>query len=154
DLWVMRLRPESPLTFKPGQYLTLGLMSPTEGKMIERPYSVVSSPAEPEIEFFIELVHDGKLTPLLHKLTVGDPVSVRPSAKGRFTLDRESGNRHHLMVGSVTGVVPYISMTRHLANHEHDASHNVLVLHSASLNTEFAYEQEMTERARSNSWMT
>jgi ferredoxin-NADP reductase len=49
ELWVIRLRPESKVTFNPGQYATLGV--PVAGKTIERPYSIASSPYEDELEF-------------------------------------------------------------------------------------------------------
>ncbi len=34
DLWSIRVRPEHPLAFKPGQYATLGIEE--EGKVVER----------------------------------------------------------------------------------------------------------------------
>ena len=41
---------------------------------------------EPELEFFVELVPEGALTPLLFPLNVGDTVSLRKMAKGRFLI--------------------------------------------------------------------
>jgi len=61
DLWMIRVDPGGPFTFKPGQYATLGVQ--TEAKRIERAYSIVSSPLENELEFFFELVPQGELTP-------------------------------------------------------------------------------------------
>jgi ferredoxin-NADP reductase len=57
DLWVIRMRPEVELPFRPGQYVTIGL--PLNGRVIERPYSICSSPAEEDIELFIERVPEG-----------------------------------------------------------------------------------------------
>ena len=54
DLWSIRIKPEQKLLFKPGQYATIGVER--DGRVVERPYSIVSSPAEDEIEFFFELV--------------------------------------------------------------------------------------------------
>ena len=76
DLAVVRLQPEIPYAFTPGQYCTIGL----DG--VERPYSIVSSPHEP----FLELVPHGELTPKLWTLRVGDAVSLRPRPKGVFSL--------------------------------------------------------------------
>ncbi len=42
DLWAIRLKAESPLKFTPGQYATFGIIDGE--KVIERPYSIVSSP--------------------------------------------------------------------------------------------------------------
>jgi ferredoxin-NADP reductase len=53
-----------PFQFKAGQYATLGV--DYDGKRIERAYSIVSSPYEQDwLEFFIELVPQGELTPHL-----------------------------------------------------------------------------------------
>src|SRR5437660_3265808 len=57
DLWTARIDPGGAFKFVPGQYATLGIEK--DGKRIERPYSIVSSPAEQEIEFFFELVPEG-----------------------------------------------------------------------------------------------
>jgi ferredoxin--NADP+ reductase len=61
DLWVIRVETGAAFPFAAGQYATLGLPGP-EG-LIERAYSIVSSPHERELEFFIELVPAGALTP-------------------------------------------------------------------------------------------
>src|SRR5690349_13790577 len=66
DLWMIRINPGGEFKFVPGQYATLGVEGPQ--KRSERPYSIVSSPYENEIEFFFELVHDGDLTPQLYRL--------------------------------------------------------------------------------------
>ena len=49
----------------------------------------VSSPNEPELEFFVELVPEGALTPLLYRLNVGDTLSLRKAPKGRFLINGE-----------------------------------------------------------------
>ena len=75
DLWTIRLELSEPFLFRSGQYATIGVLH--NEKMVERAYSIVSSPIEPQLELFIELVPEGKLTPLLYKLHVGDSVYVR-----------------------------------------------------------------------------
>src|ERR1051326_5943467 len=80
DLWSIRVQAEPPLLFKPGQYATLGVEH--EDKVIERAYSIVSSPLEaPVIEFFFELVPQGELTPKLYTLGVGDTILMRKQPK-------------------------------------------------------------------------
>src|SRR5713101_8259064 len=95
DLWVIKVDPGGPFTFKAGQYATLGVEH--EGKRIERAYSIVSSPYEEGLEFFLELVPQGGLTPDLFKLNKGDALLCRKIAKGRFTLDLRSGRTRHLL---------------------------------------------------------
>ncbi|GBD11733.1 Ferredoxin--NADP reductase [bacterium HR23] len=146
DLWKMWLQPEVPFTFKPGQYCTIGL----EG--IERAYSIVSAPHEPYLELFIELVPHGELTPRLWKLQVGDKVSIRPRAKGIFTFEPKWPN--HVMVATVTGVVPYVSILRDYL-HTGRAGHRFYILQGASYHDEFAYDKELGEYARRHpDWIT
>src|SRR5260370_17591506 len=112
DLWRIRVNPGAMFNFAPGQYATLGVHTPT--KHIERPYSIVSSPYEDFLEFFIELVPQGDLTPLLYKLQVGDTFTCRRVAKGRFTLDTKSGRTNHLLLSTVPGTPPFVSYVRSL----------------------------------------
>src|SRR5436309_15162814 len=48
DLWIVRIDPGGPFEFRAGQYATLGVAH--EGKRLERPYSMVSSPYEYALE--------------------------------------------------------------------------------------------------------
>ena len=85
DLWMFRIRSGGEFNFIPGQYATLGVEE--AGKRVERPYSIASSPAEDEVEFFFELVPEGALTPLLHRMQPGDQLLMRKVPKGRFSMD-------------------------------------------------------------------
>src|SRR5919109_4933406 len=96
ELWMIRIKAGGEFTFAPGQYATLGVQGAT--KRLERPYSIVSSPYEDEIEFFFELVPQGELTPELYKLQSGDELLMRKVPKGRFTLDTKSSRTRHLLV--------------------------------------------------------
>jgi ferredoxin/flavodoxin---NADP+ reductase len=104
DLWLIRVDPGGPFQFKAGQYATLGVDHGDQ--RIERAYSIVSSPCEEALEFFIELVPRGALTPHLYKLQKGDTMLCRKILKGRFTLDLKSGRTHHLLLATVTGIAP------------------------------------------------
>jgi ferredoxin--NADP+ reductase len=139
-LW---LQPAEAFPFQPGQYCTIGVQG------IERPYSLVSSPAEPLLELFVELIPPpiGRLTPLLHKLAVGDTVTIRPRAKGVFLLRPEL--RNHVMVATVTGIAPFVSMIRHsLAAPA--ADHAFYVLEGASYQDELGYDAELSSVAASH----
>ncbi len=145
-IWRVRLR-EGALDFSAGQYATLGAF---EGqRLIERPHSICSAPDEPELEFFIELIDNGRLTPILFRMHPGDEIFVRRPAKGRFRLSEET--RDHLMIASVTGVAPFVSMLRTLSRHG-DGSRRVLLLHSASLPDEFGYADELSALACACPW--
>ncbi|HTS10779.1 MAG TPA: FAD-binding oxidoreductase [Candidatus Limnocylindrales bacterium] len=156
DLWVIRLAPGGEYHFVAGQYATLGI--PFSGARHERPYTLVSSPYESEIELFLERVPQGELTPSLYNLQVGDEVSLRKIAKGRFTLDLKSGHRNHLLLCTVTGVAPYLSYIRTLhadwkAN-RFPAEIRLYLIQGASRSHEFGYREELEGVAAEVPWLT
>ena len=155
ELWVVRLAPEEKISFSPGQYLTVGL--PDGNRLIERPYSVASGPREAELEFFVELVREGQLTPQLYTVPVGGEVLMRRAAKGRFLFDEPSGRPNHFMVATVTGVAPFLSMVRELVARQAEGGripYRVVLLHSASVSEELGYADELTACSRAHSWLS
>jgi ferredoxin--NADP+ reductase len=155
DLWLIRVEAGGPFAFKPGQYATLGVQ--TEAKRIERAYSIVSSPAESELEFFFELVPQGELTPKLYQLQVGDEMLMRKSAKGLFTLDQKSGRTNHFLVCTVTGIAPFVSYVRTLFRNWKEGTfqgeHKLFILNGASRSWEFGYYQELCAFAQQVPWL-
>ena len=157
NLWMIRIHPGGEFRFAPGQYATLGLEGPA--KRSERPYSIVSSPHEDEIEFFFELVPDGELTPDLYSLQVGDELLMRKVAKGRFTLETSRpGRTNHFLVATVTGVAPFVSYVRKLAKDWREgafpAGHTLFLLFGASRSWEFGYHEELSMIAQEAPWLT
>jgi ferredoxin/flavodoxin---NADP+ reductase len=156
DLWMVRIDPGGEFKFAPGQYATLGIEK--DGKRIERPYSIVSSPAEQEIEFFFELVPEGALTPLLYRLQSGDELLMRKVPKGRFLLETHAGRSNHLLVSTVTGVAPFVSYVRTLHKEwkegNFDGSHKLYLLNGASRPWEFGYLNELLRFAQEIPWFT
>jgi ferredoxin--NADP+ reductase len=153
DLWIVRLRPDERIPFSPGQYVTVGL--PSGSRLVERPYSVASSPRDPELEFFLELVPGGHLSPHLYDVPVGGEVRVRKAAKGRFLFDSESGRLNHFMVATVTGVAPFASMLREMAARDQEGESipfRIALLDAASVGRELAYRDELAEHARRFPW--
>ncbi len=157
DLWAIRVDPGVQFSFLPGQYATLGVE--LDARRRERPYSIVSSPHERELEFFFELVPEGETTPPLYDLQVGDEVLVRKVAKGRFTLDNSDPHRkNHLLVSTVTGVAPFVSYVRTLFKDWNEGrfagNHKLLLLNAASRSWEFGYREELERVAEQARWFT
>jgi ferredoxin/flavodoxin---NADP+ reductase len=156
DLWIIRIDPGGPFEFRAGQYATLGVEH--EGKRLERAYSVVSSPYEDSLEFFVELVPHGDLTPDLFKLKAGDTLLCRKIAKGRFTLDLHSGRTRHLLVSTVTGIAPFVSYVRTLyrdwknGDSPMPGNHKLYCLHGASRSWEFGYREELERYSNEAPW--
>ena len=164
DLWAIRVDTGAPFPFAAGQYATLGLAGP-DG-LIERAYSIVSSPYERELEFFIELVPAGALTPLLYRLHVGDTMSVRKSPKGRFLVEVAPSApspelrtpKDHLFLCTVTGVAPFVSLVRALARDARDGrfqgDRRLFLIQGASQSPELGYHDELVQLARDLPWLT
>lgn len=157
DLWLIRVDPGGPFAFKAGQYATLGV--DYEDKRVERAYSIVSSPYEEGLEFFIELVPQGALTPHLHKLQVGDTMLCRKISKGRFTFDLRSGRTNHLLLATVTGIAPFVSYIRTLYKDWKDGGqpmpgpHKLFCLQGGSHSWEFGYREELERIAAEAPWL-
>ena len=139
DLMLMWVERPAGYDFKPGQYCTLGFDA------IERAYSIVSAPHEDALELFFELVPEGELTPRIWRLKPGDSMTMRPRAKGIFTMDPALPNQ--LLVATVTGVVPYVSFVRDYL-HRGGKGHHFHVLEGASYMNEFAYDGEFSRLAK------
>jgi ferredoxin-NADP reductase len=129
---------EQPFSFQPGQYATLGLLGPA-GKLVQRPMSISSSADDlSEYEFFIRLVPEGGLTPLLWQRKVGDPINIK-GAKGKFVLQDDT--RTCLFVASGTGLAPFMSMIETLRSR--GESRDIDLLHGVSYDHDLAWRDHL-----------
>lgn len=155
ELAIFRISPQTRLDFIPGQFATLAVEE--SGRLLQRPYSIVSAPHEPLLEFFLELVPNGLLTPRLWELKPGDKLMLRDQAAGVFFLDTGSGFTRHLMIATVTGVAPFISMLRaheFALNQDPVSPERFLLLHGASYSREFGYYRDELSALSENGWLT
>jgi ferredoxin--NADP+ reductase len=154
DHALMRFKLDTTFSFVPGQYATIAVQD--GDKLIARPYSIVSAPHEPLLEFFIELVPNGALTPRLWALKKGDHALIRNRMAGKFVRAEEDAVTNHLMIATVTGAAPFISMARALAaemKRGKPAVHRLYILHGASHSSELGtYKDELTQLAR-DGWL-
>ena len=141
------------LSFTAGQFATIGIF--VDGVLLERPYSIVSSPHEPFFELFIELVPGGSITPELWTLKLGSVILVRRRIVGQLILN--PAVTHHLMLATVTGIAPFVSIVRtQKIERERGTTtdHQFLVLHGASQSADFgSYRSELEELSRAG-WLT
>jgi ferredoxin--NADP+ reductase len=155
DLWAIRVDPGGEFLYRPGQYATLGVITPE--KHHERPYSIVSAPHEKYLEFFFELVPHGQVTPRFHALRVGDEITLRKTARGNFTLDRSVGRINHFLNATVTGVAPFVSFIRSLYQEwkptKESAMPKLFLLDGASRSWELGYLTEIEGIAREVPWL-
>jgi ferredoxin--NADP+ reductase len=115
-------------------------------RMIRRAYSIASeSRADEFLEFYLTVVMSGELTPRLFNLKIRDRVYVGPRAVGVFTLDKAPG-KHILMIGTGTGLAPYMSMLR--SELECNGPRQFVVVHGARFSWDLGYRTELTGLAR------
>lgn len=156
DLFLLRVEPDGAFKYLAGQYATLGVEM--DGKRLERAYSLCSSPYEGLLEFFVERVHGGELSPLLHSMDKGAPLLLRRFAKGRFTLDLRSGRKNHLLLATVTGVAPFVSYVRTVyADWKNGGTpmpgeHRLFCMQGASRSQQFGYRTELERYAAEAPW--
>jgi ferredoxin/flavodoxin---NADP+ reductase len=151
-LAIFRFSTSDKLVFTAGQYATIAIE--TGGDLLERPYSIVSSPYERFLEFFVELVPGGLLTPQLWDLRLGSSILVRRRIVGQFTLDKTV--HRHLMMATVTGAAPFVSMlrTQRIESVSGISSTSKMVLiHGASHSAQFGpYAAELETLSR-DGWL-
>ncbi len=101
-----------PTPFEAGQYMTIGVR--IEDKILQRPYSVASSPREAAdgYEMYVRLVPVFRFTTALWRLPVGHRMRMI-GPKGKFMLQPDD-ERTHLFISTGTGIAPFISQMRTL----------------------------------------
>jgi ferredoxin--NADP+ reductase len=115
-------------------------------RMIRRAYSIASeSRADEYLEFYLTVVMSGELTPRLFNLKIKDRLYVGPKAVGVFTLAKAPG-KHILMIGTGTGLAPYMSMLR--SELECNGPRQFVVVHGARYSWDLGYRTELTGLAR------
>lgn len=145
SLAILRFRVAEQFSFSAGQFATIGIS--IDDEVVERPYSIVSSPYESFLEFFIELVPGGSVTPKLWELKLGSTILLRRRLVGQLTLN--TAVTHHLMLATVTGIAPFVSILRTQQidrNHLAAPKHQFVVIHGASHAADFGpYRKELEE---------
>ncbi len=98
------------LRFVSGQFVMLGLI--VDGKPLLRAYSIASASWADELEFYSIKVADGPLTSRLQKIQVGDEILVGRKPTGTLILDGLKPGRNLYLVGTGTGLAPFLSLAR------------------------------------------
>lgn len=153
DLSIFKIAPsnEPVPDFRAGQFVTIGLDVPNEGKIIRRAYSIASPPEQKKaFELVIRWVRKpvpGRLTTELFSKREGDEVFwIKPT--GIFTIDEKKhdgspDNRRMVLIGGGTGLAPFISYSLHLKSI--GSKREIVVLHGASYVDELSYRELLTD---------
>ncbi len=123
---------------EPGQFLNIGLE--IAGEPVRRAYSLASAPGAP-IELYLVVVAGGALTPALFRLAPGDAIDIDPRPHGYFVPSELPAARDLWLIGTGTGLAPYLAMLRHgavLARFE-----RVILVHGVRLVEQLGYRDEL-----------
>ncbi len=133
----------SDFEFVNGEFVTLGLK--TEGRLIARAYSIVSTRDDDHLEFLSIHVPDGPFTSSLVKVQPGDSVWVNGKATGSLTLSHVLPGRNLYLLATGTGLAPFMSLIRDPVTY--DAFATIVLVHTVRTAAELAYREELEARA-------
>jgi ferredoxin--NADP+ reductase len=143
SLFSFRTTRDAGLRFSSGQFVMVGLE--VEGKPLVRAYSIASPSWHEELEFYSIKVADGPLTSRLQKIAVGDEVLIGKKPTGTLVLDGLKPGKRLYMVGTGTGLAPWLSLAREPEVYER--FDEVIVTHTvrevADLNYRELLEEEL-----------
>lgn len=126
--------------FQNGQFTMIGI--PINGKPLLRAYSLVSTNYDEDLEFFSIKVPDGPLTSRLQHLREGDSIIVGRKATGTLVLDNLHTGRHLYLLGTGTGLAPFMSIVRDPETYER--FDRVILVHGCRQIAELAYGEKIT----------
>ena len=153
DLEILRIKPQDGQVpdFKAGQFVTLAVNNPADGKVVRRAYSIASPPEQKKhFELLIKWVKKplpGRLTTQIFNRKEGEEVGwLKPT--GIFTInekmhDGSPDNRRLVLMGGGTGLAPFISYSLHLK--AIGSKREIVVLHGASYVDELSYRELLTD---------
>lgn len=144
-----RLSREPGFRFVPGQFARLGLLK-ENGAPVWRAYSMTSATWDEHLEFYSIVVPDGAFTSRLAQLAVGDEVMIERTANGFFTTDRFADGRDLWMLGTGTGLAPYLSILQDESTWQR--FDRLILVHCARLAEDLAYRDEIAALRQHPLW--
>ncbi|WP_348754148.1 ferredoxin--NADP reductase, partial [uncultured Aquincola sp.] len=132
---------DAGLRFSNGHFTMIGLR--VNGKPLLRAYSIVSPNYEEHLEFLSIKVPDGPLTSRLQHIQVGDTVIVGKKPTGTLLIDYLLPGKRLYLVGTGTGLAPFMSIIRDPATYE--KFEQVVLIHGVRQKDELAYHDLVTD---------
>lgn len=122
--------------FTAGQFTKLGLQIGDE--IVQRAYSFVNPPTNPNLEFYLVEVTQGKLSRQLHSLQAGDEILITEQSYGYFVLDEIPDCQTLWMLATGTGLAPYLAILQHGQDLERFT--NIVLIHATRYWQEQSYQ--------------
>ena len=132
-LFFIRIRPDWDFysaVWHPGQFLRIGILDEQFNEKSLRAMTILSIKEE-ALEFLMVAVNGGLTSPRMANLSVGDRCYLEPMITGNFhTKNLPDLNGKDLwMMGTGTGIAPYISMLRN-SQRTLERCRRILLVHS------------------------
>ncbi len=105
-LYRLRLTPEAPFAFRPGDCVGVYGSKGT----VSRPYSLSGGTDEPELELLIRRIPGGRISDWLHTLPMGERIDISPPF-GWFHPG-EAAHPQQVWFATGSGVAPFLSALR------------------------------------------
>lgn len=121
--------------FTAGQFAKLALE--IDGERVQRAYSYVNAPSDPNLEFYLVTVPEGKLSPKLRQLQPGADVQVTKEAAGFFVLEEVPDCDTLWMLATGTAIGPYLSMLQE--GQDLERFNNLVLVHAARFARDLSY---------------
>ena len=142
DLFSFRVARPQSFRFVSGKFVMIGLLA-DDDKPILRAYSIASPSWEEHLEFFSVKVTHGALTSRLQHLEVGDHIFLGRKPTGTLVIDALTPAKRLIMVGTGTGLAPFLSVLRDPETHE--KFDEIIVTHTVREKEELAYRTFLEE---------
>ncbi len=138
-LFTFKTTRDPSFRFRSGQFTMIGLED--QGKPLMRAYSLVNPHYDEELEFYSIKVQDGPLTSKLQHLKVGDKVLVNSKPTGTLVADYLFPGKHLYMLGTGTGLAPFLSLIRDPEIYEQ--YEKVILVHGCRHIADLSYQAEI-----------
>lgn len=129
-------RPPS-FRFRSGEFVMLGL--PNGGRPLLRAYSIASPSYADELEFMSIKVADGPLTSRLQFVKAGAAIYLGKKPTGTLVADALLPGRRLFLVGTGTGLAPFLSIARDPDIYERFSE--IILVHCVRKVADLAYRQ-------------
>lgn len=140
---------DAGMRFSNGHFTMIGL--PVDGRPLLRAYSIASPNYEDHLEFLSIKVDDGPLTSRLQHIHAGDTVIVGRKATGTLVIDYLLPGRRLYLLGTGTGLAPFMSIVRDPATYEKFGQ--IVLVHGVRIADELAYHDLLVENLPSHEFL-
>lgn len=128
--------------FVAGQFTKIGIK--IDNVIVQRAYSYLNAPNNPNLEFYIITISKGRLTPFLRRLRPGDKLMITKKSYGQFVLDKIPKCENLWMLATGTGIAPYLSILE-CYDRRLETFSKIILVHAVQFSKNLNYSFKMME---------